>query len=77
LLTLRTADFLPPGDDTSPRQLPGGDDISSHWRAHRANGCHLVLLGWIERYRPGGGERSIGVCLPAPIEHSGQPKECP
>lgn len=53
LLTLRTADFLPPGDDTSPRQLPGGGGASLHWLAHRVSGRHLVLLGWIERYRPG------------------------
>lgn len=53
LSTLRTADFLTPADDTSPRQLPGGDGASLHWLTHRVTGCHLIVIGWIERHRPG------------------------
>lgn len=53
LLQLHTSDFLPLGEDTSPRQLPGGDGASLHWLTHRVMGRHLVLVGWIERHQPG------------------------
>lgn len=53
LLQLHTSDFLSPGEDTAPRQLPGGDGASLHWLTHRVIGRHLVLIGWIERHRPG------------------------